>query len=294
MILESNNHYGFIDTGSGFYYPMIEKHLNDLNIKNIDFIILTHFHSDHYGNIINIIKNYNVSNLYLKHYYGLEGSTGSGYESNDDFINHEMGIYNNILDICEERNVNVIFIDEYNIDNYIINFHDIDLELYDCNNRLYELYNNPNSLTYKEKRFSENFNSIGVFIKVNDYNIFLGGDVTCSNSDIEDVKELSIKMINKIYNKHNINHIDIYKSCHHGGSGTNTLDLCRLLQAKYAIITNTARWLDNYSTFDNLRNGNKYVNILVTDHQKYIFTINDRISYEVIEDESLFILLNKN
>ena len=65
-------------------------------------------------------------------------------------------------------------------------------------------------------------------------------------------------------------------------------------KAKYAIITNTARWLDNYSTFDNLRNGNKDVNILVTDHQKYIFTINDCINYEVIEDESLFILLNKN
>ena len=38
IILENNNHYGFIDTASGFYYPMIEKHLNDLNIKDLDFI----------------------------------------------------------------------------------------------------------------------------------------------------------------------------------------------------------------------------------------------------------------
>ena len=33
-------------------------------------------------------------------------------------------------------------------------------------------------------------------------------------------------MINRIYEKHNINHIDIYKSCHHGDGGTNTLPLC--------------------------------------------------------------------
>ena len=27
-----------------------------LNINKIDFILLTHFHSDHYGNIINILR----------------------------------------------------------------------------------------------------------------------------------------------------------------------------------------------------------------------------------------------
>ena len=101
-------------------------------------------------------------------------------------------------------------------------------------------------------------------------------------------------MINKIYEKHNINHIDIYKSCHHGGSGTNTKELCDLLKTKYAIITNTDRWLDNYSTIPNLKESNNNVVVLKTDHQKYIFNISKDISYEEIKDESLFILLNKN
>ena len=47
IILESNNHFAFVDTGSAFYYPMIKKHLDDLNIQTIDFIIITHFHNDH-------------------------------------------------------------------------------------------------------------------------------------------------------------------------------------------------------------------------------------------------------
>ena len=69
ILLENNNHYGFVDTGSLFYYPMVNKHLKYSNIKNIEFIILTHFHSDHYGNIVNIVNDYNVKKLYLKHYY---------------------------------------------------------------------------------------------------------------------------------------------------------------------------------------------------------------------------------
>ena len=49
IILERNKKYGFVDTGSLFYYPMIKDYLGKLEIKDIEFIILTHFHSDHYG-----------------------------------------------------------------------------------------------------------------------------------------------------------------------------------------------------------------------------------------------------
>ena len=294
ILLESNNHYSFIDTGSLFYYPMIDKHLKDYNISNIDFIILTHFHSDHYGNIVNIVNDYKVNKLYMKHYHGLDGSTASGYSSNEEYIEHEFSKYNEIIDACNKNNTEIIYIDEFNKNVLDIDFNGVNLECYDCNNRLYELYSNPNSPFYNQKKFNENYNSLGVFIKHNNYNIFLGGDASCTKSDTEDINVLSIKMINKIYEKHNINHIDIYKSCHHGGSGTNTKELCDLLKTKYAIITNTDRWLDNYSTIPNLKESNNNVVVLKTDHQKYIFNISKDISYEEIKDESLFILLNKN
>jgi beta-lactamase superfamily II metal-dependent hydrolase len=86
IILEVNQKYGFVDTGSTFYYPMIEKHLEEYNIKELEFIILTHFHSDHYGNVLNIINNYKIKTIYLKHYHGLDGTTSSGYQSNEEYI----------------------------------------------------------------------------------------------------------------------------------------------------------------------------------------------------------------
>ena len=140
----------------------------------------------------------------------------------------------------------------------------------------------------------QNFLLLLVYISRSSNNSSNSLDISCSNSAIEDINKLSIKMINNIYKNHNINHIDIYKSCHHGGSGTNTDELCNLMKCKYAIITNTDRWLNNYNTFVNLKNANKDVNILVTDHQKYIFNIKDKITYDIIKDESLFIILNKD
>lgn len=294
IILENNNHFAFIDTGSKFYFPMIEQHLNKYNILDIDFIVITHFHNDHYGNAFNIINNYNVKKLYIKHYYGLDGTNSSGHTSNEEYIENEFKNYYDILNIAKSKNTEIIFIDEFDKEDISIDFDGLDIELYDCKNRLYNAYSDPNNEFYNQKRFNENFNSIGVFIKVNDYNIFLGADVTCSATDIPFVRELSIKMINRIYEKHNINHIDIYKSCHHGGGGTNTLPLCNLLAAKNVIITNTARWLDTYNTYANLKEAYSDVNILTTDYAKYIFSISDKINYEKLDDVSLFITLNKD
>ena len=294
IILESNNKFAFIDTGSKFYYPMIEKHLNEFNISVIEFIVLTHFHNDHYGNVANLIRNFKVKKLYLKKYYGLDGSTSSGYESNEEYIKNEFHNYHEILCAALEFDTDVVFIDEQGCNEQTIPFNNVSLELYDVDNRLFNLYNNKESEYYQKKAFNENFNCLGVFIRVNGKNIFLGADVTCSKTDIVELKELSIKMINKIYNKHNIDHIDLYKSCHHGGGGTNTPLLCNLLKARYVVITNTARWLDNYDTYANLKNAYNDVVILPTDYQKYIFKVEKDIDYYVIKEDSLFITLNKN
>lgn len=293
IILEKNNHFAFVDTGSKFYYPMIENYLYEHNITKIDFIILTHFHNDHYGNIENIIYNFKVDKLYLKRYYGLDGTTSSGYSSNEEYIKNEFKNYYAILEACEITLTDVIFVDELGCNELEVNFQGTILELYDIKNRLNDIYSNKESKYYQKKVFNENFNCIGIFIREKNHNIFLGADVTCSSYDIKEIKEISLQMINRVYEKHNINSIDLYKSCHHGGGGSNPFKLCFLLKAKYVIITNTAKWLDNYDSCENLEIANNDVKILTTDHQKYIFTIGEEINYKTIEEESLFITLKK-
>lgn len=294
IILESNNHFAFVDTGSAFYYPMIKKHLEDLKITSIDFIIITHFHNDHYGCCDKIIKDFEVSKLYLKRYYGLDGTTSSGFDSNEEYIENEFKNYNQILTNAKEKNTEIIFIDELGSDNIQINFQNHILDLFNVSNLLNDLYSNPNSNFYQQKRFNENFNCLGAFIKVNNFNIFLGADVTCSSTDIPEVKELSIKMINNIYKKYNINKIHIYKSCHHGGGGTNTLPLCQLINPDYVFITNNARWLDNWPTFNNIHATNPNAQIYTTDYQKYYVEIYDDIKILKEIEDSLFITLKKD
>lgn len=294
IILEKDNHYAFIDAATDFYYPMIQKHLKDFNIDTIDFIVLTHFHSDHYDNIVNLINDYNVKTLYLKRYYGIEGSIVSVFESENQYINNEIANYECILKIAKENNTKVIFIDEQGTDIYTINFQNINIELYNARNVLYDIYTDKESKYYKQRVFNENHNSIGVFFRVNDFNVFLGSDLTCVDKDVKSLDNRTISIINQIYKRHNIDHIDLYKSCHHGHNENNPLKLCKSIKPNYAVITNTLRWLDNYSTFDSLKKANPNVNVLLTDHQKYVFSITDKIDYYKIDDESLFIILNKD
>lgn len=89
MILESNGHFAMIDTGDDFSYPDgsnprypdrpgIEKdpkaitedrllsHIEQLGIKNFDFIIITHAHSDHIGAAHDILKTIPTQKIYIK------------------------------------------------------------------------------------------------------------------------------------------------------------------------------------------------------------------------------------
>ena len=128
---------------------------------------------------------------------------------------------------------------------------------------------------------------------VNKFSVLLGADLTCEKHEINQLDNKAIKLVNKIYQKHNINHIDVFKSCHHGHSHNNPKDLLKLINPNFTIITNTPKWVDNFSTCMDLKQINPEGVILLTDYHKYLFTIDETISYETIDDTSLFIILEK-
>ena len=293
IILQIDDHYAFVDTGTDFYYPMIQKHLGDLNIKKIDFILLTHFHCDHYGCIANLLNDYKVDKLYLKEYFALEGSSSGGVEANESYINNQQKNYEIILKKAKENNTDIIYIDKTNKDNYIIDFYGIDIEIYNIKNDLYDIYNDKNNPYYNQRAFGENFNSIGVFFMVNDYSILLAADLTCENNELDILDNKAIKLVNNIYKRHNIDHIDIFKSCHHGHTHNNPFELLKLVKPNYTIITNTNKWVDNFTICKDLNKISPHCDILLTDYHKYIFTIDEKINYQTIEDVSLFIILEK-
>ena len=106
MILESNGHFAMIDTGDDFSYPDgsnprypdrpgIEKdpkaitedrllsHIEQLGIKNFDFIIITHAHSDHIGAAHDILKTIPTQKIYIKKY-------------SDDRLTDKTGLWDNL------------------------------------------------------------------------------------------------------------------------------------------------------------------------------------------------------
>ena len=292
IILERNNKYAFIDTGSMFYYPMIKKYLDKLEINEIEFILLTHFHSDHYGNIVNIINDYNVHTLYIKKYSGHEGITGSGYDSNEEYLDHEKGKYEEIIKAsinCDS----LIFLDDLE-EPLIIDYDGLALEVYNLTNHLVKLYEEDGPY-YHINKFSENANSTPIFITINGHTVFLGSDCCDNESSVPELSTMARSIIKKIYEKYNINHIDIYKSCHHGGGGTNGLELLSLLNSDHMIITNTDKYLNNWKTIENAKTSNPKVKIYQTDYYQYVFDLsNKKIKITKIPDVSLFLELKKN
>ena len=294
ILLEKEGHFALIDTGSKFYYSDLQWFFNKKKINHFDFIILTHFHSDHYGNLANILNDYVVDTLYLKHYYALDGQNSSGGEGSLDIWQKELANYQAILDSAKINKTKIIFLDDLGKDLEIVDFKDVKLELVDLQNRLFNTYNNKDSEFYQIKRFSENFNSIAIFINHLNHPIFLGADMTDSLTEINGFGKIAEGEVKKFYERSHIDHVELYKSCHHGGSGTNPLTLLELLKMDYLVITNTDRWLNNYTTISDAKKVNKKVKILKCDYHLYTFKIGERIKLKKIRRKSLFLKLKKD
>ena len=62
-LISSNGKNCLIDTGTSSSAEMLMEKLSEENVKNIDLISLSHFHVDHTGGILDIVKQFNVDNL---------------------------------------------------------------------------------------------------------------------------------------------------------------------------------------------------------------------------------------
>lgn len=274
ILLKDNDYVALIDTGMENQFDSIKKYLNKININKISFILLTHFHKDHYGTISNIIKEYNVEKVFFKNYSGLDKTTASGIKADNNYRTEEMKKCENLKKTIKKYSK---LIDVENIKT--IKFGKYNLQLYNNTNSIKDIYEDINNKnTYHKILFNENQNSLAIFIKINNKNIFLGGDITDIASAHNKARYVNYKIASSINEE-----IDIYKVPHHGTNNCNIDKTLDIYKPKIAVITNSNNYLKNETTiYQDLKRINSEVKILLTENNNIVINIdeNGKIEYK--------------
>lgn len=267
IILKSDDEVALVDTGYDGNFNEISDYLDKLNVKKISFILLTHFHRDHYGSIAQIVKKYDVEKVYFRDYSGLDKTTAWGTIADDNYRNNEMKKCLEIKKIILE-NSNLIQTENIKT----IKFGDTELELYNNDNSIKKIYEDDNYKdSYHKILFSENQNSLAIFMKVNGINVFLGGDIFDREAIHPKANYVNYQIASSIKEK-----IDIYKVPHHGTINCNSDKALEIYKPKIAVITNEDEYLKNNSTiYDDLKRANKDVKILLTEKHNIVIKISD-------------------
>ena len=267
IILKSDDEVALVDTGYDGNFNEISDYLDKLNVKKISFILLTHFHRDHYGSIAQIVKKYDVEKVYFKDYSGLDKTTAWGTIADDNYRNNEMKKCLEIKKIILE-NSNLIQTENIKT----IKFGDTELELYNNDNSIKKIYEDDNYKdSYHKILFSENQKSLAIFMKVNGINVFLGGDIFDREAIHPKANYVNYQIASSIKEK-----IDIYKVPHHGTINCNSDKALEIYKPKIAVITNEDEYLKNNSTiYDDLKRANKDVKILLTEKHNIVIKISD-------------------
>ena len=137
------------------------RHLKQVGVKKLDFILGTHVHSDHIGSADEVLKRYPVDKFYLKRYSDERITTQ--WRLWDNLYN-----YDNTVKTALERGVNLI---------QDISDNDSHFTMGDMNIQLYNYKNEYDSKGKLKKVFDDNSNSIVAVITVAGKRIYLGGDL---------------------------------------------------------------------------------------------------------------------
>lgn len=266
IILRYGNNVAMIDTGTKEQFTEIKKYLDKMGIKKISYIILTHFHRDHYGSIPDIVKNYDVHSVYFKNYSTYDKTTSFGTTADDKYRLDE---YNKCIEIKNIIKEYSTLIEVENIKK--IKFDKYELELFNNNNSMKEIFEDKDNKGYHKYLFNENQNSMALFLCFNGINIFFGGDIYDRESIYPESNFVNFNIASKI-NKE----IDIYKVPHHGTINCNSDSTLNIYKPKIAIITNGEEYLSVSSTIcDDLKKANKDVKILLTENFNVVINISE-------------------
>ena len=235
IILESNGHFAMVDTGEDYDFPdgsdsrypwrqginttykhvltdRVFRRLKELGVPKLDFILVTHTHSDHIGNVDELLSTYPVDRVYLKKY-------SDNRITKPERLWDNLYGYDKVLQTAAEKGVSVI--QNITQGDAHFQFGDMDIQLYNYENE----YDENGNL---KPVWDDNSNSLISVVKVNGKKIYLGGDL----DNVHGAEDRYGSLIGKV---------DLMKFNHHlDTKNSNTKNFIRNLSPEIIVQTSSS------------------------------------------------------
>lgn len=278
ILLESDGKFALIDTGYERDFERILSYLKSAGVQRLEFILITHFHRDHYGSFPLLVKALPVGTVYMKKFSGLNVSDGSGRSADTEFNRAEMAKCESMCLLAGNLS-HLVVIDE-NLKT--IDMGDFHLDLFGVSDAIREMYEDADSPYQGQVVFGENTNSVVILASVKGTSIYLGGDA--GNEPLAFPK---YDRQNDHY-AHLINRpIDLMKVPHHGCGNVLSEEMLETYKPRVAVVTNWKTTAERRFTENilKLKAANPKMTILYTDCCGYVFTLgeNGALYYQEIE-----------
>ena len=269
-------HYGLIDAGNkrdenGKVVTSVKNFLKKHGVTKLEFFMVTHNHTDHHGDALDVIDNFQIDKIFI-----------NAYDKKFSTNQEDSTIYENIIKKAIAKNIKVVgvsygaiksttispsltnsfiqstanakesnFIEFNNNTTKNISFGSAKIqifnwELFDKNGNQIYVKKTANKWEYKTEKGStstretitnENNNSLGLLLTQGNKKAFFAGDI--NNNDKKAATSTSPERLgDEDRIKNAIGKIDLLKLGHHGNTQSSTQGFINVLNPKYAVISN--------------------------------------------------------
>jgi len=250
IVIQSTNSkgepiYAMVDTGRDIVASLstVLGYLKRNNITTLEWILLSHFHLDHWGGLTKIIEDPNITikDIYAKKFQNLISHWVPDGQTIEEFRKERSQEWNKYMDLINTHNIPIHFLNDNTIKELSLGNYEFKLL------NVEEVFTEFNNYCSKNKGCNENSNSVIAVGKNKNRYYLLNGDIdsypfkNSKNAAYKEAYERNrvdqwVKKAKKLYN---IDHFDVYKVSHHGAPGNNPLE--SFIEAKPDILVTTKK-----------------------------------------------------
>ena len=267
ILVESDGLFAMIDTGYTRDAERIMQYLDAVGVKRLEWILITHFHKDHYGSLVPLLERYPVGRVYMKKFSGINTTDSAGKPATEASNRLEMENCESMCRQAEAAGAELIAIDD-RITHVTVGA--FVFQLFGTADAIRDMYEAGDSPYRGQVRFNENMNSMALFCEAEGVTIYLGADLANNSLDYAKYDRLNDRIARTIGRP-----IDIYKVPHHGCGNIFSEELLEIFKPRYSVVTNW--WMTAERSFganlEMLRSASPEGTILFTDECGYCFTI---------------------